>query len=290
MSAAAPAGSRAGDPALAHPLLVRWRLPNALQAGGALVLLWLLLAVFGEVIAPYGPIEQNLAETLQPPSLRHLLGTDNFGRDVLSRILGGVRYDLSMGLVAVAVPFVVGSVVGAVAGYAGGLLDMALMRVVDVTIAFPFFVLMIAIVSLLGPGLQSFYVAVSLVGWVSYARLVRAEALVLRSSEFVLAARALGFSPWRILGRHVLPNALVPAVVFSMSDVVLCILLGSSLSYLGLGVQPPAPEWGLMIAEGQNFIAQAWWIDLFPGLAIVLMAFSFSLLADGLAERLDRRG
>ncbi len=278
-----------GGQAPAHPLSVRWRLPNALQLGIALVALWLLLAVFGTAIAPYGAIEQNLAETLQPPSLRHLLGTDNFGRDVLSRILGGVRYDLSMGVIAVAIPFCAGSVIGAVAGYSGGLLDMALMRIVDVTIAFPFFVLMIAIVSVLGPGLQSFYVAVSLVGWVSYARLVRAQALVLRSAEFVLAARALGFSRLRILGRHVLPNALAPAVVFAMSDVVLCVLLGSSLSYLGLGVQPPAPEWGLMIAEGQNFIGQAWWIDLFPGLAIVLMAFSFSLLADGLAERLDRR-
>ena len=273
-----------------HPLAIRWRAPSAFHAGVVLVSLWLFLAAFGATVAPYDAIAQNLHVTLQPPSWLHVLGTDNFGRDIFSRVLAGVRVDLAMGVVAVVIPFCAGSTIGAIAGYSGGIADAVLMRIVDVTIAFPFFVLMISIVSLLGPGLYSFYVAVSLVGWVSYARLVRSRALVLRSSEFILAARTLGFSGPRILLRHLLPNALLPCVVFSMSDVVLNILLGSALSYLGLGVQPPTPEWGLMVAEGQNFIAQAWWIDLFPGLAIVLMAFSFSLLADGVADRLERRG
>jgi peptide/nickel transport system permease protein len=272
-----------------HKLAVRWRLPNAFQTGLVLVGLWLFLAAFGQTVAPYDPIAQNLQATLQPPSFTHLLGTDNFGRDIFSRILSGIRVDLAMGVIAVVIPFCAGSAIGAIAGYSGGVVDAVLMRIVDVSIAFPFFVLMISIVSLLGPGLYSFYIAVSLVGWVSYARLVRSRALVLRSSEFILAARTLGYSRSRILFRHLLPNALVPCVVFSMSDVVLNILLGSALSYLGLGVQPPTPEWGLMVAEGQNFIAQAWWIDLFPGLAIVLMAFSFSLLADGVADKLERR-
>jgi peptide/nickel transport system permease protein len=150
-------------------------------------------------------------------------------------------------------------------------------------------VLVIAIISVLGPGLKSFFISVALVGWVSYARLIRAQTLVLKESDFVLAARCLGYSRARIMFRHILPNAIVPAVVFSMSDVVVVILLGSALSYLGLGVQPPAAEWGVMIAEGQVFMATAWWISIFPGLAIVLLAFGFSLVADGLAEHLGVR-
>jgi peptide/nickel transport system permease protein len=274
----------------ARRLGLRWRAPGALRAGSAMLANWFAIAILGEAITPYGSIAQNLDVALQPPSWLHPFGTDNFGRDVLSRVMAGTRLDLEMGGLAVLAPICVGSIIGVAAGYAGGLLDAVLMRIVDVTIAFPFFVLMISVVSLLGPGLQSFFIAVSLVGWVSYARLARSRALVLRSAEFVLAARSLGFSTTRILLRHVLPNALVPCIVFTMSDVVLNILLGSSLSYLGLGVQPPTAEWGVMIAEGQNFIQQAWWIDLLPGLAIVLLAFPFSLVADGLAERLGRGG
>ena len=269
---------------------IRWGLPNALRLGTIMLCVWLLVAILGSAITPYDPIGQDLGIALRPPSWAHPFGTDNFGRDVLSRVMAGTRLDLAMGVLAVIGPICAGSVIGVAAGYAGGLFDAVLMRIVDVTIAFPFFVLMISIVSLLGPGLTSFFIAVSLVGWVSYARLARSRALVLRSSDFVLAARSLGFGTMRVLLRHVLPNAVVPCIVFSMSDVVLNILLGSALSYLGLGVQPPTPEWGVMIAEGQNFIEQAWWIDLFPGLAIVLLAFSFSLVADGLGERLGRRG
>jgi peptide/nickel transport system permease protein len=158
------------------------------------------------------------------------------------------------------------------------------MRVLDVTISFPFFVLVIAIVSVLGPGLTSFFIAVSLVGWVSYARLIRSQVLALKHMDFIQAARALGYGPMRIMLGHLLPNAIAPAIVFAMSDVVLVILLGSSLSYLGLGAQPPAAEWGVMIAEGQTFLASAWWISFFPGLAIVFIALGFSLLGDGLAE------
>ena len=163
------------------------------------------------------------------------------------------------------------------------------MRVVDVVLAFPFLVLMLAIIAILGPGLTSFYIALALVGWVSYARLVRAQVLVLKTSDFVIAARSLGFGRFRILFRHILPNCIAGSIVFSMSDVVLVVLSGSSISYLGLGVQPPTAEWGVMIAEGQNFITTAWWITTFPGLAIVFMAFGFSMLADGLAERFGLR-
>lgn len=260
--------------------------PRALQFGLGLTLFWLIIVVAAPLLAPYDPIAQDLKATLQPPSATHWLGTDNFGRDVFSRIVWGTRLDLAMGVLALITPFIMGCLIGLVAGYMGGVVDTLLMRLLDVTISFPFFVLVIAIISVLGPGLFSFFIAVALVAWVSYARLVRSQVLVLKHSDFVLAARNLGYGRLRIMLRHILPNAVVPALVFSMSDVVITILLGSSLSYLGLGVQPPAPEWGVMIAEGQNFLASAWWISFFPGLAIVVLALGFSLLADGLAERL----
>jgi peptide/nickel transport system permease protein len=260
------------------------RLPTLAQLGGAIVLAWLLLALLAPWVAPYDPIAQDLGSTLLPPGGTHLLGTDNFGRDLLSRIIWGARIDLQMGVLGVLFPFIIGTAVGAVSGYRGGVVDMLLMRMLDVTISFPFFVLIIAIVATLGSGLTSFYIALALVGWVSYARLIRAQFLVIKHADYVLAARCLGFSHARIVLRHILPSAITPAIVFSMSDAVLDILLGSSLSYLGLGIQPPTAEWGLMIAEGQAFIASAWWIALFPGIAIVTLAIGFSMLADGFAE------
>jgi peptide/nickel transport system permease protein len=263
--------------------------PAALSLGIALVAFWLLVALLAPVIAPYHPDAHDLQATLQPPSLAHPLGTDNFGRDVLSRVIYGTRVDLQLGIMGVLWPFLLGTILGSIAGYFGGIVDTLLMRLLDVTLAFPFLVLMIAIISVLGPGLSSFYIAITLVGWVSYARLVRAQVLVLKSSEFVLAAHSLGYGHTRIMFRHILPNALVPSIVFSMSDVVIVILAGAAISYLGLGVQPPTAEWGVMIAEGQNFMTTAWWITAFPGCAIVLLAFGFSLLADGLGEKLGIR-
>ena len=263
--------------------------PLALKAGAALTALWVFVAIAAPLVAPYDPIAQDLSVALQPPGLLHPLGTDNYGRDVLSRLIYGSRLDLAMGFVGVLVPFIVGSLIGLTAGYFGGFVDTALMRLLDITISFPFFVLVIAIVSVLSPGLASFFIAVALVGWVSYARLIRSQTLVLKHSDFVTAARNLGYGHLRIMLRHILPNAILPAVVFSMSDVVLTILLGSSLSYLGLGVQPPTAEWGVMIGEGQTFLASAWWISFFPGLAIVVLALGFSLLADGLAAKLGVR-
>jgi peptide/nickel transport system permease protein len=259
-------------------------LPTLAHVGGAVVLAWLLAALFAPWVAPYDPVAQDLGATLMPPGGGHLLGTDNFGRDVLSRIIWGARIDLQMGVFGVLFPFIIGTIIGAVSGYRGGIVDTLMMRLLDVTISFPFFVLIIAIVATLGSGLVSFYIALALVGWVSYARLVRAQFLVLRHADFVLAARCLGFSHLRIIFGHILPSAITPAIVFSMSDAVLDILLGSSLSYLGLGIQPPTAEWGLMIAEGQSFIASAWWMALFPGVAIVTLAIGFSMLADGFAE------
>ena len=263
--------------------------PAALYLGGACVAFWLLLALLADVIAPYDPDAHDLRAFLQPPTWAHPFGTDNFGRDVLSRLIHGARVDLEMGIMGVIWPFLLGTLLGSLAGYFGGATDALIMRLVDITLAFPFLVLMIAIIAVLGPGLTSFYIAMALVGWVSYARLVRAQILVLKSSEFILAARNLGYGPMRIILRHMLPNALVPSIVFSMSDVVIVILNGSAISYLGLGVQPPTAEWGVMIAEGQNFMTTAWWITTFPGLAIVFLALGFSLVADGLGEKLGVR-
>jgi len=263
--------------------------PMALSLGLGLVAAWFALALLAPWIAPYGPDAHDLQATLQPPSLAHPLGTDNFGRDMLSRVIWGTRVDLQLGIMGVVWPFLLGTALGSIAGYFGGIVDVLLMRLLDITLAFPFLVLMIAIISVLGPGLTSFYIAITLVGWVSYARLVRAQVLVLKNSDFVLAARSLGYGHARIMFRHILPNALVPSIVFSMSDVVLVILAGASISYLGLGIQPPTAEWGVMIAEGQNFMTTAWWITAFPGCAIVLLALGFSLLADGMGEKLGIR-
>src|SRR5262249_4336166 len=250
-------------------------------AGAGLSLFWLFVALAAPWLAPYDPLQQNLAATLLPPGGAHLLGTDNFGRDVLSRIIWGTRLDLQMGVFGVLFPFLIGTSIGALSGYRGGVVDMLLMRLLDITISFPFFVLIIAIVATLGPGLGSFYIALALVGWVSYARLVRSRFLVLKHADFVTAARSLGFGNARIVLRHILPNAIMPVLVFSMSDAVIDILLGTSFSYLGLGIQPFTLEWGFLIAEGQTFIATAWWMTFFPGLAIVLLAVGFSCLADG---------
>jgi len=260
-----------------------------LRLGAVIVGLWVLIALLAPWLAPYDPIAQDMSARLQGPSLAHLFGTDNFGRDILSRVIYGTRIDLKMGILGVLFPFIIGTTLGAIAGYAGRWIDAALMRLVDVVIAFPFLVLLMAIITILGSGLTSFYVGLALVGWVSYARLVRAQVLVLKTSDFVVAARSLGFGTFRILFRHIVPNCIAGSIVFSMSDVVLTILAGSAISYLGLGVQPPTAEWGVMIKEGQNFIATGWWITTFPGIAIVLMTLGFSLLADGLAERFGLR-
>ena len=267
----------------------RHRPSLTMVAGLTIALLWLLIALCAPLLAPYDPLAHDLAATFQPPSPEHWLGTDNYGRDILSRILYGSRVDLQMGVFGVLFPFIIGNFIGVLSGYFGGIVDTLLMRFLDITISFPFFVLVIAIISVLGPGLSSFYIALALVGWVSYARLTRSQVLVLKHSDFILAARTLGYSRWRIMLRHLLPNAITPAVVFSMTDVVLVVLLGSALSYIGLGAQPPTAEWGVMIAEGQAFLATAWWMCVFPGLAIVLLALGFSLLADGMADLLGTK-
>ncbi|MGY8751783.1 MAG: ABC transporter permease [Fidelibacterota bacterium] len=258
-----------------------------LVIGITIIISWIIIAIFASFISPYDPNTLYLDNTFQYPNLNHIFGTDNYGRDIFSRVIHGSRIDLQMAIIGVVFPFIIGNFIGLLSGYFGGIIDSIIMRLLEITMSFPFFVLVIAIVSILGPGLKSFYIALALVGWVSYARLSRSQVLVVKNLDYILAAKTLGYGNMRIIFSHILPNSMTPSLVFSMTDAILVVLLGSALSYLGLGVQPPTAEWGVMIAEGQIFITSSWWMCLFPGLAIVLLALGFSLCADGLATMLN---
>lgn len=262
--------------------------PSGLKIGCALFLLVTVAGVCAPWLTPYDPYYQDYGAILQPPSLAHPFGTDMNGRDILARVLYGARIDLAFGFVTTVVPLTYGIFLGAVSGYFGGVLDAALMRLVDIAIAFPFLVLIFVIITILGPGVHNIYIAVFLIGWTTYARLARAEVLVERNKDYVLAAQVLGLGRWRIVFGHVLPNIINSAVVFLMSDFVLSILLLSGLSFLGLGVAPPEPEWGAMIAESKDYMRQAWWVTTMPALAIVLTGTALSLIGDGLAQRLGQ--
>jgi peptide/nickel transport system permease protein len=258
-----------------------------LVIGIIIIISWIIIAIFASFISPFDPNTLYLDNTFQYPNLIHFFGTDNYGRDIFSRVIHGSRLDLQMAFIGVVFPFIIGNFIGLLSGYFGGIIDSIIMRLLEITMSFPFFVLVIAIVSILGPGLKSFYIALALVGWVSYARLSRSQVLIVKNLDYILAAKTLGYGNMRIIFSHILPNSMTPSLVFSMTDAILVVLLGSALSYLGLGVQPPTAEWGVMIAEGQIFITSSWWMCLFPGLAIVLLALGFSLCADGLATMLN---
>jgi peptide/nickel transport system permease protein len=239
-------------------------------------------------LANHDPLTQDLLNPGAPPlSPGHLLGTDApYGRDVWSRLLYAGRIDLMIGFVGTGVTVIVGSFIGLIASYYGGKIDSVLMRIVDVFFAFPYLVLVLAIVAMLGPSLLNIFIAIWIVNWVSYARIIRGETLVAKKQEYVLAARALGYSDLRVMLRHILPNVFSAALIFSMADAVGNILLGAALGYLGAGVPPPTPEWGTMIADGQTYMVTAWWVPTIPGIAIVIVGVALSLLGDGLADLL----
>jgi peptide/nickel transport system permease protein len=255
---------------------------------GAVIVLGasLAMAFFPRLFAPYDPTAFDYNAIMQAPSAAHPFGTDNFGRDMLSRVIHAYRIDMQIAVFATTAPFVFGTIVGALVGYVGGWAEALFGRIVDAVITFPFLVLVIAIVSVLGPGLGNMYIAVGVVGWVFYARLVAAEIKIQRQLDYADAARGMGYGHMRIIFRHLLPNAITPAVVYWMTDMALAILLGSSLGYLGLGAQPPAAEWGVLIADGKNFMTTAWWVSVFPGIAIVITGLGFSLAGDALADLL----
>jgi len=257
-----------------------------LLIGLAILSVVILVAIAAPLLTPYDPIAQDLGDAFKPPlSPGHLLGTDNFGRDVWSRIVYSTRLDLQIGFVSVLFPFIFGGLIGIATGYMGGRLDSVFMRLVDVLMAFPFLVLVVAIMSILGPGLVNLYIAVGIVGWIPYARITRAETFSARNLEYVHAARVIGCTTPRIMLRHVMPNVIVPGVVYVFTGMVLAILTGATLSFLGLGPQPPTPEWGAMIAAGRQFLLQAWWLTALPGFAILILGVALSLIGDGLADR-----
>ena len=277
-----PADGHAGS-----PTRVRRSFNAPLVAGIGILSVLVAMAIFAPLLTPYGPTAQDLGGALAAPSPQHPLGTDSLGRDVWSRLLFAGRIDLFIAFVAIIPPLVIGSLLGIVAGYYGGVIDSLITGMVDLVQAFPYYVLIIALVFILGAGVSSIVVAVGLVAWVSYARILRGEVIAAKNHEYVLAARAAGFRDARILLRHIGPNVATHALVYAMSDIVVIVTGIVTLGYLGLGVPPPTPDWGTMISDGQTFMTTHWHLATIPGLAVVVTGLGFSLLGDGLAQLLS---
>jgi len=257
---------------------------RSLVTGVAIVGAIALAAILAPVICPYSPDQIDAFHILGGSSSKHLLGTDGLGRDELTRLIYAARTDLKVGVLAILFPFCFGTFVGTVAGYFGGWVDAVVMRIVDVVIAFPFYVLVIALVFIVGTGIRGIFIAFAVADWVVYARTVRSTTLVVRELDYVAAARAGGLSNLRILLRHVLPNTITQAIVYSMNDVVLVIVAVVTLGYLGLGIQPPTADWGTMISDGQGYITQTWALATLPGIAVAITGLGLSLIGDGLAD------
>jgi peptide/nickel transport system permease protein len=257
------------------------------MVGMGIVLFFILLAIFAGVIAPEGINEQKLGERLQSPSASHWFGTDDFGRDILSRIIYGARISLWVGFFAVLGSAAVGSLLGMVAGYYGKLVDTIISRIFDIMLAFPSILLAIAVVAVLGPSLRNALIAIAIINIPNFGRLVRSRVLSVKQEEYVMAARAVGMKDSRIIFHHVLPNSLAPIIVQGTLAIATAILEAAALSFLGLGAQAPQPEWGKMLADSRSYIIQAPWTVFFPGLAIMLTVLGFNLLGDGLRDALD---
>ena len=287
MSATSDSAGLSASPRASSRLSRTWarmRHSASLLIGLAMFALLLVATIIGPALSGVDPNEVSLENAMLAPSWAHVFGTDNLGRDILVRVLDASRIDLQIAAVCVALPFLIGSIIGAVSAYVGGLFDVVIMRIVEIIWAFPFYVLVIAIVGSLGPSVGNMYLAFTLVVWISFARIVRGEGLLAREFEYVQAARVLGYSHTRIILRHLLPDIITPAIVYAMSDVILTILGVTSLGFLGLGIQPPQAEWGVMIAEGRDFMFDAPWITVFPGLAIIYVGVTFALISDGVDD------
>jgi peptide/nickel transport system permease protein len=258
-------------------------------AGGIVFLLIVAIALAAQALAPSNPVRLNVSESLQPPGARHWLGTDQFGRDILSRIIYGSRVSVAMGLVAVTISVMGGSILGLLSGYARGTVDILVMRLVDLMLAFPGILLALVIIAVLGPTLGSAMIAVGVSGMPIFIRVVRASTLSVRELQYIEAARVAGCGDARILLRHVLPNVAAPVIVLVTLGIPGAIIAGAALSFLGLGVRPPTPDWGEMLSNGRSFMTTAWWLSTFPGLAIMLMVLAINLFGDGLRDALDPR-
>lgn len=259
------------------------------MAGAAVVLFFCVLALFPSLVSSHDPNRINILKILEPPSRAHPLGTDDLGRDVLARMLHGARISLSVGFVAESIAIGIGLVVGLLSGYYGGKVDSLLMRFVDIMLCFPTFFLILAVIAFIGPSIWNIMLIIGVTGWMGVARLVRAETLSLKERDFVAAARAQGAGTARILFRHILPNTLAPVLVAATLGVAGAILVESGLSFLGIGVQPPTPSWGNILTSGKDNIEFAWWLSLFPGLAIFLTVLGYNLLGEGIRDAVDPR-
>lgn len=257
--------------------------------GGIVVVILFIVSIFAPVLSPYDPDTVNVKEILTAPGRLHPLGTDELGRDVLSRMIWGSRISLKVGFVAVGIAVLIGIIVGAAAGYYGGWTDSVLMRFVDMMLCFPSFFLILAVIAILEPSIYNIMAVIGLTSWMGVARLVRAEFLRIREMDFVKAARSIGASDVRIIFRHILPNALSPVFVAATLGVAGAILTESALSFLGIGVQPPTPSWGNMLTAGKDNMEIAWWLSVFPGLAILVTVLGYNLLGEGLRDILDPR-
>jgi peptide/nickel transport system permease protein len=254
-----------------------------------IIVVFLILCLGGNVLAPYDPLQPEPANRLLSPSLEHPFGTDHVGRDVLSRVMSGARYSLGIAFLILIIAIPVGTLVGVVAGYYGGMVDELLMRLTDIFLAFPAIILAMAIAAALGPNLRKTVIALTAVYWPWYARLVRGQILSIKEQDYVEAGRALGVSTPRLIGRHILPNSVAPIIIQGTIDVGFAVLATSSLSFIGLGAQPPSPEWGTMITDSRTYFRVAWWYFTFPGIALMLTVVGFNLLGDGLRDYFDPR-
>jgi len=263
---------------------------NSLAVAGAVVIvLLILIAVLAPIVAPYSPTEIDIENMLSPPSPGHPFGTDELGRDVLSRMIYGSQVSLKVGFVAMGIAVFIGIIVGSLAGFYGGKIDSILMRFVDMMLAFPSFILILAVIAILEPNIYTIMAVIGITGWMDVARLVRAEFLTLKERDFVMAAKSLGAANKRIIFKEILPNALSPVFVAATFGVAGAILVESGLSFLGIGVQPPNPSWGNILTSGKDNIEVAWWLSLFPGLAILVTVLSYNLVGEGLRDALDPR-
>lgn len=271
--------------------LFRQLLANRSAAIGLTIILILsLVALLAPVLAPHPYDEQSLFDSLLPPfSPNHLLGTDQFGRDTLSRIIWGARVSIQVGLIVTTVSMVIGLVIGCLAGYYGGAIDLILSNLIDLVWGFPLILVALLLVTVMGPGLDGAMLATGLVAWAGFARIVRGEVIALREWGFIVSAQSVGASDLRIIGRHILPNMLGPVLVMATFTMAAAVIIEASLSFLGLGVQPPQPSWGSMLNDGRAFVHRAWWMAVFPGAAIAILVLGFNLLGDGLRDVLDPR-
>jgi len=261
---------------------------NRLAVLGAFIVtaVW-VMAIFAPWIAPYDPLEMNFNVILASPSSSHIFGTDMYGRDIFSRVIHGARISLEIGFIVVGIGVTVGTILGGTAGYFGGAYDMIIMRIVDLLLAFPFLILAIIIAAVLGPGIVNVMIALGSVSWLSYARIVRAEVLSVKERDYINAARAMGASNLRILFRHVLINCMASVLVLATLQMASALIAAASLSFLGMGVQPPQPGWGAMLNDAQEYLREAWWYSFFPGMAIVITVLGINFVGDGMRDALD---